>query len=109
MPQINTAKREMFEVINISGGPVRFEIARGMGEAPDEYELAADEIVALDANYVRQFRIAAGRDPRPSTIDQLTNGKVISITDPRAAAAVDRTRPKAAEKVADPKAAKKVG
>lgn len=77
-------KREMTAVINHSGSVVRFEIAVGSTHEPiDEHELAPGEIVEIDSAYARKYSSKADRDPRPSTIDLMTNGKVIAIDDPR--------------------------
>jgi len=77
--------RALKPVVNVSGNSVTFQIARGAGEPPDEYTLAPGESVEIDSVYATPYRSAEDRDPRPSTIELLTNKHVLSIDDDRAA------------------------
>jgi hypothetical protein len=69
-------------VINTSGQRVRFSIANAPGVDPDIYELTPRETVEILTNYALPRLMQEGRDPAPSIISQLTNGLVLSITEP---------------------------
>lgn len=79
--------------VNITSQEVRFEIARGPGDAK-QYVLGPGQAVDLDDAYCARLQTPGG--PQPSVIEKLTGGmaagdsisgaKVAPVTDPRAAA-----------------------
>ena len=69
---------------NVSGSPVRVEIATQAGYAPRSTVVPPGEPIELPASYTTSVQLSKGRDPRPSVIEQLTGGKVLDESDPRA-------------------------
>lgn len=76
--------KKKYPVINITGDTARFEIATVSGEAPDVYELKPHEVVEIAEAYATRRQVAPGRDSAASVIENLTNGRVLPVCDPRA-------------------------
>jgi hypothetical protein len=72
----------MEEVINISSEVMRFELD-GM-----KFKLQPKEVVQIHRNHAIPKILQKDRDPVASTIEMLTNKKVLSVKDKRARAAL---------------------
>lgn len=70
------------EVINVSAEVVRFEIDG------TRHKLKSLEAVSINKAYALPRQLQEGRDPVPSTIELLTNKKVLAVNDTRAKGAV---------------------
>ena len=70
------------ECVNVSSETIRFEIEKV------KYRLGPKDRVVLHKNYATPRVMQPERDPVPSTIELLTNNKVLPITHPRARAAL---------------------
>lgn len=70
------------ECVNISSETIRFEIEKV------RYKLGPKDKVVLHKNYATPRIMQQDRDPVPSTIELLTNNKVLPITHPKARAAL---------------------
>lgn len=79
------------DVINISSGPARFELAGNPGTAPTVVELEPGEVTAVPAGYAVPIDGRKSKS-RPAAVEALTmrNGKpqVVALDDPRAKAAI---------------------
>lgn len=74
------------EVINVSSETVRFEIEK------IRYKLPPRGIAQIHKAYAVSRVMQEGRDPVPSSIELLTNKKVLPVTDKRAASVVASVR-----------------
>jgi len=66
------------EVVNISSFPAKFEVD-GM-----RIKLQPGSRIRIHKNYTRKQKTSANRDPVASPIDNLTGGRVVPASDPRA-------------------------
>lgn len=73
--------------INITSTEITVQIAESLGAARKTV-FPPRRFVELPAAYTLPQATSPGRDPRPSVIDQLTNGHVVDEADPRAKDAV---------------------
>ena len=74
----NDQEENTVEVINISSDIVRFELEK------TRYRLAPKERMRVHKSYGLPRQLQDGRDPVPSTVELLTNKKVLPISDKRA-------------------------
>lgn len=75
---VNESETNQVDVINISSGNVRFEIEG------NRYALKPGHTVPLHKAYALSRSMQKGKDPVPSTVELLTAGQVIAVSDPRA-------------------------
>lgn len=68
------------EVVNISAETMKFELD-GV-----RFKMAPKSVEKIHKNYATPMILQEGRDPIPSTIERLTNRKVLPVTDKRAKA-----------------------
>lgn len=73
------------QVVNVTDQPITLQFAEG----PNQVSLvtfAPGVPVEVPSAYATPQAIAPNRDPKPSVIDMLSNGRVLDISDKRAAA-----------------------
>ncbi len=78
------------EMINVSAEVVKFEVDG------TRHKLAPLQTVTIHRAYALPKQLQPGRDPIPSTVEMLTNKKVLPVDDKRAKSAVGAARQKAA-------------
>lgn len=83
-----TERAEPGMVINIGSQAKRFTIGGSPGEEGTRYVLKPGQTAILNPNYSKRRPSAPGTEPRPSIIELMTGGDVVSVEDPRAASAV---------------------
>lgn len=79
---MSVSRSNMEEIVNISSEPMVFELDGAI------YELKPKDRVKVHKNYAMPRVLQKGRDPVASTVELLTNKKVLWIKDRRACAAL---------------------
>jgi hypothetical protein len=88
-----TKRQPTLRAVNITPDPVSFEIAID-GTFSNQHRVEGGGYVDLPEGYVRRLRAHDKAEERPSVIENLTNGKVVPETDPRAAAILNKASKK---------------
>lgn len=89
---------DLVEVINISGEIMRFELDGA------KYKLKPKQTVKVHQSYGTAKKLQSDRDAVPSTVELLTNKKVLPITDSRAKQFLSAAQAQEAANVAEKKA-----
>lgn len=78
------------KVVNVMDHAVRFSVSVMAGAPSRDYELQPGQVISLEGGYALRRQPSPDRDLQPSIVEQLTNGQVLPIGDPRAKEAMRR-------------------
>lgn len=83
-------------VVNLTSDTITLHFAEGPNQIRPVL-FPPDTPVEVPAAYATPQAIAANRDPKPSVVDMLSNGRIVDLSDKRAAAVRKRIEDAAAK------------
>lgn len=88
--------------VNITGEAVRLELATTPGALPIVHHVEPGAAVEVAAGYCQRLQVE-GRDPQPSIVEKLTNGRLLPASDPKAQQVLEAKKAASAPKAEAPK------